>query len=162
MRPKLRPFALAAFTIVCVLAAGTVAPFGSSQERDGFSRAASMPRAKPADRAGRDLAAATPESVGISSERLRRLDAAMKRLVDDKQVAGLVTLLERHGKVVALQRRRADWTRSKPDPVQKDSIFRIYSMTKPRHRRRDDDAVRGRQVAARRSGRRATFPSSRG
>ncbi len=130
MRPKLRPFALAAFTIVCVLAAGTVAPFGSSQERDGFSRAASMPRAKPADRAGRDLSAASPESVGISSERLRRLDAAMKRLVDDKQVASLVTLLERHGKVVDFSA-VGQLDARKPDPVRKDSIFRIYSMTKP-------------------------------
>jgi CubicO group peptidase (beta-lactamase class C family) len=74
--------------------------------------------------------AATPESVGISAERLTRLDAAMKHLVDDKQVAGLVTLVERHGKVV-------DFTAvgkldtAKPDALQKDSIFRIYSMTKP-------------------------------
>ena len=78
----------------------------------------------------RDLASATPESVGVSSERLTRLDAAMKKLVDDKQVAGLVTLVARHGKVV-------DFTAvgeldvRKTDPVQKDSIFRIYSMSKP-------------------------------
>jgi hypothetical protein len=43
---------------------------------------------------------APPESVGISSERLRRLDQAMKSLVDEKRIAGVVTLLERHGKVV--------------------------------------------------------------
>ena len=36
----------------------------------------------------------------MSTERLGRLDAAMKKLVDDKQVAGLVTLVERHGKIV--------------------------------------------------------------
>ena len=39
-------------------------------------------------------------SVGISSERLSRLDAAVKHIVDEKQVSGLVTLLERHGKIV--------------------------------------------------------------
>ena len=66
----------------------------------------------------------------MSSERLTRLDAAMKKLVDDKQVAGLVTLVARHGKVV-------DFTAvgeldvRKTDAVQKDSIFRIYSMSKP-------------------------------
>src|ERR1700675_5076470 len=79
---------------------------------------------------GRDLAPATAESVGMSTERLRRLDAAMKRLVDDKQVAGLVMLVERHGKVVDFSAVGQLDVR-KPDPAQKDSIFRIYSMSKP-------------------------------
>jgi len=78
----------------------------------------------------RDLAMASPESVGISAERLKRLDAAMAKIVDDKQVAGLVTLLERHGKVVDFN---AYGKRNVSDggPLQKDSIFRIYSMSKP-------------------------------
>jgi len=91
------------------------------------------PRARTAARPSgpaRDLAIAPPESVGISSDRLRRLDTAMKKLVDDRQVAGIVTLLERHGKVVELnavgQRNTAGG-----GPLQKDAIFRIYSMTKP-------------------------------
>jgi CubicO group peptidase (beta-lactamase class C family) len=54
----------------------------------------------------------------------------MARLVDEKQVAGLVTLLERHGKIVHFNAVGKQDVR-KPDPVQKDSIFRIYSMTKP-------------------------------
>jgi CubicO group peptidase (beta-lactamase class C family) len=78
----------------------------------------------------RDLGVATPESVGVSTERVRRIETAMKKLVDDKQVAGLVTLLERHGKVVAFNAVGQKDVR-KADPVQKDSIFRIYSMTKP-------------------------------
>jgi CubicO group peptidase (beta-lactamase class C family) len=78
----------------------------------------------------RDLAAAPPESVGVSAERLARLDAAMKKMVDDKQVAGLVTLLERHGKVVDYNAHGQLDVR-KPDQLQKDSIFRIYSMSKP-------------------------------
>jgi CubicO group peptidase (beta-lactamase class C family) len=78
----------------------------------------------------RDLGVATPESVGVSTERVHRIEAAMKKLVDDKQVAGLVTLLERHGKVVAFNAVGQKDVR-KADPVQKDSIFRIYSMTKP-------------------------------
>jgi CubicO group peptidase (beta-lactamase class C family) len=78
----------------------------------------------------RDLAVATPESVGVSSDRVHRIDAAMKKLIDDKQVAGLVTLLERHGKVVEFNAVGQKDVR-KADPVQKDSIFRIYSMTKP-------------------------------
>jgi CubicO group peptidase (beta-lactamase class C family) len=78
----------------------------------------------------RDLAPATAESVGMSTERLSRLNAAMKRLVDDKQVAGLVTLVARHGKVVQFNAVGQLDVR-KTDAVQKDSIFRIYSMTKP-------------------------------
>jgi CubicO group peptidase (beta-lactamase class C family) len=78
----------------------------------------------------RDLAMASPESVGISADRLKRLDTAMTKIVDDKQVAGLVWLVERHGKTVdfnAAGKRNV----SGGDPLQKDSIFRIYSMSKP-------------------------------
>jgi CubicO group peptidase (beta-lactamase class C family) len=78
----------------------------------------------------RDLAAAPPESVGVSSERLRRLDAAIKRVVDEKRIAGIVTLLTRHGKIVNFNAVGQKDVR-KAEPLQKDSIFRIYSMTKP-------------------------------
>ncbi len=44
---------------------------------------------------GRDMAAAAPESVGVSSERLKRLDAGMQGLVDDGKLAGAVTMLTR-------------------------------------------------------------------
>jgi CubicO group peptidase (beta-lactamase class C family) len=50
--------------------------------------------------------------------------------VDEKQVAALVTVLERHGKVVNANAVGVQDVR-KGDAVQKDSIFRIYSMTKP-------------------------------
>jgi CubicO group peptidase (beta-lactamase class C family) len=86
--------------------------------------------AKVAEKPGRDLAPAAADSVGMSTERLKRLDAAMKKLVDDKQVAGLVTLVERHGKVVHFSASGQLDVR-KADAVQKDSIFRIYSMSKP-------------------------------
>ena len=76
------------------------------------------------------LPTASPESVGISSQRLARLDAAMKHLVDDKQVAGLVTLVARHGKIVHFNA-VGQLDSQKADALQKDSIFRIYSMTKP-------------------------------
>lgn len=79
---------------------------------------------------GRDLAAASPESVGISSERLRRLEAGMKKLVDDNRLAGVVSLLSRKGKVVHFAAAGKKDIQA-VDPVQKDSIFRIYSMTKP-------------------------------
>ncbi len=78
----------------------------------------------------RDLASAPPESLGLSPERLARLNTAMKRLVDEKQVAGLVTLLVRHGKIASFQT-HGQLDIRRPSPLQDDSIFRIYSMTKP-------------------------------
>jgi CubicO group peptidase (beta-lactamase class C family) len=78
----------------------------------------------------RDLATAPPESVGTSTERLRRIDEAMRRIVDDKRIAGIVSLLTRHGKIVHFNAVGQKDVR-KADPIQKDSIFRIYSMTKP-------------------------------
>ncbi len=93
-------------------------------------RAAPAAPAAPAARAARDLAQVAPEAVGLSTERVRRIDAAMKRLVDEQQVAGLVTLLARHGKVAHLNA-VGRLAASGADPVRPDSIFRIASMTKP-------------------------------
>ena len=91
----------------------------------------SQAQAPRASQVVRDLApATTPESVGVSSERLRRMEAGLKKVVDDKRIAGLVTVLERHGKVVSYNAWGVKDVR-KPDPVTKDSIFRIYSMSKP-------------------------------
>jgi CubicO group peptidase (beta-lactamase class C family) len=54
----------------------------------------------------------------------------MKRMVDDGRLAGAVTLLTRHGKIVhTTVNGRRDIR--KAEPVQRDSIFRIASMTKP-------------------------------
>jgi CubicO group peptidase (beta-lactamase class C family) len=87
-------------------------------------------RAVSAADAVRDLATAPAESVGVSTPRLRRIDEAMKRAVDEKRIAGIVTLLTRHGKVVHFNAVGQKDVR-KSDPIQRDSIFRIYSMTKP-------------------------------
>jgi CubicO group peptidase (beta-lactamase class C family) len=71
-----------------------------------------------------------PESVGFSSERLTRLDAQMQKQVDDKQLAGVVTLLARHGKVVE-EKAYGKKDIAAGTPMTTDSIFRIFSMTKP-------------------------------
>jgi CubicO group peptidase (beta-lactamase class C family) len=77
-----------------------------------------------------ELAETKPEAVGFSSERLMKLDAGMKALVDSKKVAGMVTVLARHGKLVEEKTYGyADVAGQKP--MQKDTIVRIYSMTKP-------------------------------
>jgi CubicO group peptidase (beta-lactamase class C family) len=76
------------------------------------------------------LPEATPESVGFAPDRLRRLDDALQSLVDRKELAGLVTVIARHGKVVG-QKSYGQQDLATGKPMQKDAIFRIYSMTKP-------------------------------
>jgi CubicO group peptidase (beta-lactamase class C family) len=79
---------------------------------------------------GRDLGKAAPESVGFSSDRLKRLEAGMKQFVDDNRLAGVTTLLARRGKIVHASTFGRKDSR-KPDPMTREAIFRIYSMTKP-------------------------------
>jgi CubicO group peptidase (beta-lactamase class C family) len=72
----------------------------------------------------------TPEAVGFSSARLRRIDEAMERLVDQGTVAGAVTLVARHGKVAHFAATgRMDVEAGAP--MRRDAIFRLASMTKP-------------------------------
>ena len=73
---------------------------------------------------------AEPETVGMSSERLERIDRVMQAYIDRQETAGVVTLVARRGKVVhfsALGERDAERGTS----MTHDSIFRIASMTKP-------------------------------
>jgi CubicO group peptidase (beta-lactamase class C family) len=76
------------------------------------------------------LPKATPESVGMSTERLKRMHAAMQALVDTHQVGGLVTLVARDGKMVDYEAFGYQDVDAKT-PMKLDSIFRIASMSKP-------------------------------
>ena len=80
--------------------------------------------------AAQDLPSAKPESVGLSSERLERIAAAVQRNVDDKRIAGAVTLVVRHGKV-AWFKSQGMMDREAAKAMQPDAMFRICSMTKP-------------------------------
>ena len=71
-----------------------------------------------------------PESVGMSSERLERLDAAMQRYIDTDQVAGVVTLVARRGEVVHLKAQGHRYIEG-GNLMSPDDIFVIMSMTKP-------------------------------
>ncbi len=75
------------------------------------------------------LVAAAPESVGVSPERLKRLDVLMKDLVATGHLPGATTMLVRHGKVVSFETYGARGFGG--PPMTKDTIFRIYSQTKP-------------------------------
>lgn len=76
------------------------------------------------------LPEAPPQSVGFSAERLQRLERGMQEMVDQKQLAGVVTVVARHGKIVH-QKAYGKLAIGGDAPIQKDSITRIYSMTKP-------------------------------
>ena len=52
---------------------------------------------------GQQLPTASPESVGLSSERLQRITAAVDQSIKDQQIAGAVTIIVRHGKVAWLK-----------------------------------------------------------
>jgi CubicO group peptidase (beta-lactamase class C family) len=80
--------------------------------------------------AAAQLPTAKAENVGMSSERLARLPEGMKALVDNGKLAGVVTMVSRHGKVVEFDATGKRDIASNA-PMQKDSIFRIYSMSKP-------------------------------
>ena len=73
---------------------------------------------------------ASPESVGFSAAGLKAYQQTMRALVDDAKLAGVTTLVARHGKVVLFDAYGVQDLETKT-PVAKDTIFRIASMTKP-------------------------------
>jgi CubicO group peptidase (beta-lactamase class C family) len=79
---------------------------------------------------GQELTPAKPETVGLSSERLNRISDAVQRSIDDKRIAGAVTMVVRRGHV-AWFKAQGVADRESGKPMQTDSIFRICSMTKP-------------------------------
>jgi CubicO group peptidase (beta-lactamase class C family) len=73
----------------------------------------------------------TPEEVGLSSAGLRKLDDHLQTLyVTPGKIAGALTLVARRGKVAWLSPLGL-MDRERGKPVAPDTIFRIYSMTKP-------------------------------
>src|SRR5262245_32299040 len=76
------------------------------------------------------LPTAKPEQVGLSSERLARITATLKDDVEKGVIPGAVLLVARHGKVALFEAIGARDPATRV-PMTTDSIFRIYSMTKP-------------------------------
>ena len=75
------------------------------------------------------LPVARPEDVGLSSAALNRLSAALKDRVAAGHVPGAVALVARHGKIAYHEAFGAQGPASDA-PMTRESIFRIYSMTK--------------------------------
>ena len=73
---------------------------------------------------------ASPEEVGLSSERLERIGETIERSMDAGRIAGAVSLVARHGRIAYFKAfGMAD--REAKKPMRTDNIFRICSMTKP-------------------------------
>jgi CubicO group peptidase (beta-lactamase class C family) len=86
--------------------------------------AAVMPPARAAD------SLVAPESVGFSTDGLKAYQQALRSLVDEGRLAGVTTLVARHGKLVAFDAYGVQDLQTRT-PVARDTIFRIASMTKP-------------------------------
>ena len=76
------------------------------------------------------LPTAPPETQGMSAARLARLNGAFKKEIEDKKVPGVVMMIARKGKLVFTSAQGLRDPRG-ADPMRLDTIFRIYSMTKP-------------------------------
>ena len=71
-----------------------------------------------------------PAQVGLCGERSARLLAVLQSEIDRQRLPGAVVLVARHGKVVLFESLGAQ-NPATGESMTRDSIFRIYSMTKP-------------------------------
>lgn len=77
-----------------------------------------------------EIPSATPEEVGMSSERLDRINTVMQRHMDAGDIQGAVTVVARRGKVVHFETHGLmDVENNRP--MDEDSIFIMMSSTKP-------------------------------
>jgi CubicO group peptidase (beta-lactamase class C family) len=78
----------------------------------------------------RALGLARPEEVGLSSAGLDAVDTAVRSYVENGTLAGAVTLVARHGRIARVTTMGAKDIEGAA-PMAPDTIFRIFSMTKP-------------------------------
>ena len=71
-----------------------------------------------------------PAEVGLDAERLGRIDGTFARYVDDGKLAGWLVTVSRHGKLAHVSSYGAR-DREEGLPVESDTLWRIFSMTKP-------------------------------
>ncbi|HSG64633.1 MAG TPA: serine hydrolase domain-containing protein, partial [Gammaproteobacteria bacterium] len=80
--------------------------------------------------AAQGLPVGDPAALGLSAERLERIDALIERGIEQRQITGAVALIARRGEVAYLKAiGMADVDDG--EPMRADTIFRIASMTKP-------------------------------
>ncbi len=78
----------------------------------------------------RDLPTTKPENVGLSAQRLNRIAEIFNAKVREGEIPGYVALVARNGKIAYFEAHGVQ-NPNTGKPMSRDSIFRIYSMTKP-------------------------------
>lgn len=77
-----------------------------------------------------DLGNNPPEIAGFSGKHLENISAFAQRYVDEDKFAGVVTMVSRHGEIVHYNA-VGQYGLDNDKPVSADTLFRIFSMTKP-------------------------------
>ncbi len=77
-----------------------------------------------------ELPITSPEDVGMSSEKLAQSKSSVQALIDNEKIAGASIIVARKGKIVLFETFGL-MDRNEKKHMQPDTIFRIYSMTKP-------------------------------
>jgi CubicO group peptidase (beta-lactamase class C family) len=77
-----------------------------------------------------ELEVSKAEAAGLSSERLERVNRVMQDYVDEGELSGVVTLIFRKGRVAHFETFGLS-DLEKKQPMARDAIFRIFSMSKP-------------------------------
>ncbi|MGB6158461.1 MAG: serine hydrolase domain-containing protein, partial [Acidobacteriaceae bacterium] len=119
---------LAAFVVVWV--AMSAAGFVAHAQKAAKGKAGAAQARTSAAGAETEMTVVKPESEGFSTARLENLHRLIPGEIDQKELAGAVTILARHGKVVDYQVYGVRDIATNA-PMTKDTIFRDYSMTKP-------------------------------
>jgi CubicO group peptidase (beta-lactamase class C family) len=104
--------------------------YGKQQEQSGETMTAQTAAKPSADPQTPSLPHAKPESLGLSPARLQRMSDAVKREIDEGSIPGVTVMVARRGQIgwfEALGRQSPAGTA----PMAQNSIFRIFSMTKP-------------------------------
>ncbi len=114
---RFAPLAAALMALVLIAATFSTQPLVAERVSGATTAAAVLETVDPAE-------------VGLSAERLERLDSGLQALVDAGELAGVVALLARHGKIAFVDVAGVQDIES-GRPMARDSIFRIFSMTKP-------------------------------
>jgi CubicO group peptidase (beta-lactamase class C family) len=89
-----------------------------------------LPSAASPPRVGALPRAATPESVGFSTDRLQLLDRWIGEEISQGRKAGAVVIIARHGRI-AWEKAYGMADLASGDPMRTDAMFRLFSMTKP-------------------------------
>lgn len=127
-QPLRRPSSIVptVFIAACVVAWSTSASVRARTE--SAARPAAAPVAAAWDAAWPEAVTGDPEALGFTKSGLEALDRRLRQAVADGDTSGVTYLVLRHGHVAAFS---SIGERAPGQPMTRDTLFRIYSMSKP-------------------------------